>query len=293
MKLVVAARTSKLSRKQVEITLNYIAQKLGNITYQFLGVKTTGDIVKDKPLHLIGKKGVFEKEVNNAVLEGKADIAVHSLKDLPSKLPNGLEIVLIPPRGPREDSLVPRKELPPTRPSDLPKGTRVAAGSPRRQGMLYHANPNIETVWIRGNLDTRLRKLDNGQADYLVVAEAGLTRLRISRPRIILPAVKYVPAPGQGLIAVVAVSETSIARKLKEITHSPSTLEAIAERTFLESIKTGCGAPIGATAWYNDGSIKIISANYDVNLEKPLYITITHNDPVEAGKQVARLLREA
>ncbi len=275
----------------MNIVIKYILMKLGEVSFEIIGVTTKGDKEKNLPLHEIGVKGLFEKEVNLKVLEGEADIAVHSMKDLPSKLPNGLEIVMIPPRGPREDALLPRMGLPVLCPRELPQGTIVAAGSLRRRNALVHEIRNIKTTWIRGNLDTRIRKLDEGNADYLVIAEAGLQRLAVKRPRRILPPEKYVPSPGQGLIAVVALSDTLLARKLRKITSKYATIEALAERSFLSKINAGCSAPIGGTAWYTNGEIKFIAANYSLELPSPRLITVKGKDPVEVGEEAANLLR--
>jgi hydroxymethylbilane synthase len=291
LKLRIAARTSRLSLRQVEIAVNHLARRLAtSIEYEIVGVKTRGDVHRDKPLHEIGGVGLFEKEVNRAVLEGAADIAIHSLKDLPSKLPDGLEIVYAPPRGAREDSLVPRRGLPALAPHKLPKGTLVAAGSPRRRGMILHSNRGVNTTWIRGNIDTRLHRLDEGRADYLVAAETALRRLGINRPRIVLDPNVYVPTPGQGIIAVVAQSDTSLARKLRAAADRRTMKELLAEREFLSAYRYGCGAPVGATAYSLDSLVKVIAANYSLDLEKPVIVEYTSRDPIEAGREAAKLL---
>ncbi|MCE4625901.1 MAG: hydroxymethylbilane synthase [Desulfurococcales archaeon] len=285
MKIRVAARTSRLSLEQVRIAMEYASRKLGGLSYEVIGVKTLGDHVKDKPLHEIGRKGVFEKEVNKAVLDGLADVAIHSLKDLPSRLPNELEIVMVPPRGPRSDSLVPRRGLRVLPLEDLPPGTVVAAGSPRRKGAVLHTNSRVETTWIRGNVDTRLRRLDEGRADYLVAAEAGLARLGIERPRLVLDPERFVPTPGQGLIAVVALRETSIARLLREATHPETTREAEAEIAFLQTLRGGCGVPVGATAFAEKRVF--IAADYSLTRPKPLLIHEAGGDLVEMAERAA------
>ena len=290
MKLRVAARPSRLSLIQVKIAMDYIRRRLGQIEYEIVPVESLGDRVRDKPLHMLGATGVFESAVDRLVLEGRADVAVHSLKDLPSRLPDGLAIASVPPRGPREDSLVPARGKPPLSPEELPRGARVAAGSPRRRLMILHANPGVETTWIRGNLDTRLRRLDEGRADYLVAAEAGLTRLGIDRPRVRLPILPYTPTPGQGTIAVVAVGETSIYRLLSRARDPVAWSETLAERAFLEKLAAGCSKPVGGTAMVLGSMIRFTAALYSPD-GRATWISIDHGDPEEAGVMAAEALK--
>ncbi len=291
MKIRVAARPSRLSLRQVEIALDYIRRTVGGVEFELVPVTTRGDRERDKPLHELGGKGLFEGEVDRAVLEGRADAAVHSMKDLPSELPNGLAIASVPPRGPREDSLIPRRGLPALEPARLPPGSRVAAGSPRRRLALLLENPSIEATWIRGNIDTRLRRLDEGRADYLVAAEAGLERLGVVRPRVRLPVVPFTPAPGQGLIAVVAPLESRVYRLLSRARDPAAWREAEAERAFLEALRAGCAKPVGATAYARDGRVEIVAAVYGEG--RGAWFRVAHRDPVEAGVEAAEAVKSA
>ena len=291
MRIRVAARPSRLSVRQVEIVMEFLSRRLASLSYELVPVTTHGDRVRDKPLHLVGGKGLFEGEVDKAVLEGRADVAVHSMKDLPSRLPEGLSIVAVAPRGPVEDSLVPRMGLPPLRPSQLPDGTLVAAGSPRRQHAILLEAPGARLTWIRGNIDTRLRKLDAGAADYLLTAEAGLVRLGIERPRRRLPVVPYTPAPGQGIIAVVAPVDTSIARLLASASHRATEVEARAERSFLEALGGGCSKPVGALAQARNGVVEVLVAVY--GREGASWYRVRHRDPEEAGVLAAEAARSS
>ena len=291
MELRVAARGSLLSVIQVREAMSYIAHRLGEqIKYKLVKVKTRGDIIKDKPLHGIRGGSLFEKEVDKAVLEGRADIAVHSMKDLPSKLPNGLEILAVAPRGTPNESLVPARGKEPLSLERVPRGSRIAAGSPRRKFMVKNSNSSVEVTWIRGNIDTRLRKLDEGMADYLVVAEAALERLKIERARVVLPLEKYVPAPGQGIVAIVGLRDSSIARKLRAASHTPTRIMAEAERAFLSALGGVCGKPVGGVAGLDDG-VEFIAALY---LEgRSLYVKVKARDPVEAGLEAAEAVKSA
>jgi len=289
--LVVAARGSRLSLIQVEIAMEWLSRKIPGLTYRVLKVTTRGDAARDKPIYLTGLRGAFEREVDQAVLEGRADIAVHSMKDLPSKLPSGLEIVAVPPRGSPWEALVPRGGLEPLPPERLPPGTVVAAGSARRKAMILHANPLVVTTWIRGNIDTRLRRLDEGRADYLVVAEAGLERLGVERRWVTLPPIPYTPPPGQGLIAVVAPSDSGVARLLRGSSEPRAEAEARAERAFLEGLGGACGRPVGGYAEARNGSVRFTVGVYAPDGSRAAWARLNHRDPVEAGVEAARLAR--
>lgn len=290
--LRVAARPSRLSMEQVRIALEWLRRDIPNLAFEVVPVITKGDVDRSKPIYQTGLRGAFEREVDRAVLEGMADIAIHSLKDLPSKLPNGLEVVSLPPRASPLDALVPAKGLPTLAPERLPPGARVAAGSARRRAMILHANPHVEVGWIRGNIDTRLRRLDEGVADYLVVAEAALERLGARRRWIRLPVVPFTPAPGQGLIAIVAPSESGAARLLRGTSYPAAEAEAVAERTFLERVGGACGRPLGAVARHREGMVNVIVGVYSPDGSRAFWTSTSSRDPVEAGQQAAELARE-
>ena len=290
--LVVAARGSRLSLEQVRIAMEWLSRRIPGLSYSVLEVTTSGDVQRDKPIYLTGLRGAFEREVDKAVLDGRADVAVHSMKDLPSKLPSGLEIVAVPPRGSRREALVPRRGLEPLSPERLPRGSRVAAGSARRRAMILHANPGVEATWIRGNLDTRLRRLDEGRADYLVAAEAGLERLGVSRPWASLPVIPYTPPPGQGLIAVVAPSESSVARLLRGASEPSAWREAVAERVYLERLGGACGRPLGGVALDSGGELVFTVAAYHPEGRRALWARVRARDPGEAGEEAASIAVE-
>jgi len=216
-------------------------------------------LVRDKPLYSIGRKGLFEKEVNKAVLDGLADVAVHSLKDLPSDIDPRLEIVYVPPRGSPHEALVPRAGLEPPVSISLIDGGVVGTSSVRRQALLTYYNKNLKVKPIRGNLDTRLRKLDEGGYDYIVVAEVGLERLGVKRPYTRLPLEAFPPAPGQGFIAVVAPRDSRITSELKRLVDRRTWAMVIAERVFLRVAQAGCHVPLGGVSIeYGSDMLKFI-----------------------------------
>lgn len=290
--LRVAARPSRLSLEQVRIALEWLRREIPNLAFEVVPVITKGDVDRSKPIYQTGLRGAFEREVDRAVLDGMADIAIHSLKDLPSKLPNGLEIVSLPPRASPFDAIVPARDRPTLAPQHLPPDTRVAAGSARRKAMILHANPRVKVGWIRGNIDTRLRRLDEGASDYLVVAEAALERLGVSRRWIRLPVVPFTPAPGQGLIAIVAPSESGAAKLLRGTSHPVAEAEAAAERAFLERVGGACGRPLGAVARYSEGVVNVIVGVYSPDGSRAFWASTSSRNPVEAGQQAAELARE-
>ncbi len=256
MKLRVATRPSRLSLLQVEEALGYINSVRPGLKFEIVKVSTLGDRVRDEPIHRIGRIGVFEKEVDRAVMDGRADVAVHSLKDLPSKLPGDLEIVAVPPRGDPRDSIIP-----PPPPGGLRPGARVGTSSIRREALtrLYYPQARVEV--LRGNVDTRLRKLREGLYDHVILAEAGLRRLGASIERLTLPPEKWPPAPGQGLIAVVAPRGSRAAEVLAGATHKPSHAMAEAERGLLRGLGVGCRLPVGGYS-YVKGTVIVVRGAY-------------------------------
>jgi len=281
----IATRTSKLALLQVEEAVAYAGKMLGeSIEYEIVGVKTLGDKIRTGPIHKIGSPGAFAGEVNTAVLEGLADIAVHSLKDLPAKLPSGLEILFTTPRRDPRDSLVPRAGLKPECPANI-HGT-VGTSSPRRAGFLRAVNRKINIELMRGNIDTRLRRLDEGQADYIVVAEAALQRLKTRRERQVLPLIPFTPAPGQGYIAVVGMPDTSIGRLLSKAWRHEDEQAVRAEHAFISEIGGTCGKPVGGI-WHEG---RFIAGAYREGAGAEWRIEESQ-DPVEAASRAAAALK--
>ena len=208
---------------------------------------TKGDKILDVPLAKIGGKGLFVKEIEDAILRGDADIAVHSLKDVPSELPEGLEVTVFPLREDPRDALISGKGL---MLEDLPIGATVGTSSLRRMSQLKKARPDLEIASLRGNLDTRLRKLDDGQYDAIILAAAGLRRLGMEKritqvldPKVMLPAV------GQGALGIEFRSkDTEVRQILSAIHHEETAICVRAERAFLTKLEGGCQFPLAAFA---------------------------------------------
>jgi hydroxymethylbilane synthase len=218
-------------------------------------IKTTGDKITDVALSQVGSKGLFTKEIEEALLAGTIDLAVHSLKDMPTELPAGLTLAAIPEREDPRDALVGRT-LP-----NLEKGARVGTGSLRRAAQLRALRPDLQIEDIRGNIDTRLRKLDEGRYDAIVLASAGLRRLgwenRITElfdPGIMCPAV------GQGALAIETRDDDGAGfQAAQRLEHAETRAAVTAERAVLASLGGGCQAPMGAHAFIKDGKLFLIA----------------------------------
>lgn len=212
-----------------------------------LVIKTSGDRFVDRPIANVGGKGVFTKEIEEALLAKQIDIAVHSMKDLPTELAPGLVVAAVPEREDARDVLVTRK---PQTLSELPAGARVGTGSLRRRAQLLHQRRDIDVAPIRGNVDTRLKKLDDGEVDALIMAAAGLKRIgRAERIGEYLPDTVCVSAVAQGALAIEAREEDASTRELLALLHDAGAFaEVSAERALLARLGGGCQVPLGARA---------------------------------------------
>jgi hydroxymethylbilane synthase len=219
----------------------------GRLAPEVRTIRTSGDRIQDRPLADAGGKGLFTKEIEEALLAGEIDIAVHSMKDMPTLLPAGLAVHCFLPREDVRDAFISAKA---PRLADLPRGARVGTSSLRRQAQVRHLRPDLVVVPLRGNVDTRLRKLEAGEADATLLACAGLKRLgleaRITAP---VPAEEMLPAVAQGAIGVETRAEDlAMAQLLAPVNHEPTALAVTAERAFLARLEGSCRMPIAALA---------------------------------------------
>jgi hydroxymethylbilane synthase len=210
-------------------------------------MSTQGDRVLDRALAEVGGKGLFVKELEVAMQEGRADIAVHSMKDVPSELPPGFEIVAVLPRANPLDAFISRRYA---RFADLPQGARVGTSSPRRQSQLRRARPDLRLELLRGNVDTRLRRLDEGELDAILLACAGLERLGIAHHVTEQLGLELsLPAVGQGVIGIEARADDARSRAaLQALHHAESFTRLTAERAFAAQLGGSCHSPIAAHA---------------------------------------------
>jgi hydroxymethylbilane synthase len=243
-KLRIGTRNSPLARWQAE----WVAAKLmeRGVTVELVPITTQGD-VKTAPLGEIGGMGLFTKELQRALLDRQIDLAVHSLKDLPTAPVDGLAIAAVPERESTADVLVSSKA---DRIESLSKAARIGTGSLRRKAQLLHARPDLIVQDIRGNVETRLRKLDEGQFDAIVLAEAGLKRLGMAeRIAHVIPQTMMLPAVGQGALGIETRADDAGTLAILAPLDDPATHQAvIAERALLYALRAGCLAPVGAYA---------------------------------------------
>jgi len=240
--LTIASRGSLLALWQA----NWIKGRLESLgeSCRIEIIKTTGDKITDVPLAKVGTKGLFTKEIEEALLDGRADLAVHSLKDLPTELPHGLGLAAIPEREDPRDAVLGRRL------ADLKPGARIGTSSLRRVAQLLAIRPDLVLEPVRGNLDTRLRKLDEGQYDAILLACAGLKRLGWSdRIAEVLPPDIMCPAVGQGALAVETRRDGGRAEEIcRHLDHPGTRAAVVAERAVLAALGGGCQVPIGAHA---------------------------------------------
>jgi hydroxymethylbilane synthase len=246
--VVIGTRGSKLALVQAEMVQQMLLAAHPGLEVRIEKITTKGDVVLDRPLSAIGDKGLFVGEIEDALRAGRVDMAVHSAKDLPSALPPDMAMPFFPQRADPRDVLVARDGA--TTLMNLSPGARVGTSSLRRACQLRHARPDLELADIRGNVDTRLRKLDEGQYDAIVLAAAGLNRLGLAaRVTEWLDPLVMLPAVAQGALGIeVRAHDEAIAALLQPLDHPPTRLAVTAERAFLERIQGGCQVPVGAHA---------------------------------------------
>jgi hydroxymethylbilane synthase len=247
-KLCIGTRASALALWQTGYVVDQLRAATPGIDVEIKTIKTRGDLVRDRALSQVGGKGLFVKEIESALASGAIDLAVHSLKDMPTEQPQGLTLGAILERADPRDALVVRGgrgDL-----ASLPAGARVGTSSLRRRAQLLAARPDLKVLDLRGNVDTRLRKLDEGQYDAVVLAAAGLVRLghaeAISQ---ILPVDLMLPAVGQGALCVeVRADDDAVQNLVSALDHTPTRRATEAERALLRRLEGGCQVPIGAYA---------------------------------------------
>ena len=258
--LVIGSRGSKLALWQAEQARQRLLDLNPQVEVRVEIIKTTGD-VKNDPLSVIGGKGVFTKELEDALLDGRIDLAVHSLKDLPTVLPDGLSISAICEREDPRDALVLRSGFEVERASlaGLPNGATVGTSSQRRLSQLKALRRDVVVTDLRGNVDTRIRKLDEGQYDAVILATAGLVRLGLQeRISARIGVAEMLPAVGQGAVAIETRSDNEFAvEATRKLDHYETRLSCLAERSFLRSLGGGCQFPIAAHAIVEGDSLVI------------------------------------
>jgi hydroxymethylbilane synthase len=254
--LLIGTRGSRLARIQAETVREMLSSLYPERTWLLREIRSEGDVQRQASLASIGGYGVFVKALEEKLLAGEIDLAVHSLKDMPTRLATGLKIGTVLPREDVRDALVSRGS---STLDDLPVGAVVGTGSVRRRAQLLSYRGDLVIRDIRGNVDTRLRKLSSGDYDALIVAAAALVRLhRASAISQYLPLALMLPAVGQGALAVeVRESDEEVRELVKPLNHVPTERAAAAERAFLSALGGGCAVPVAAHAAVSDGRLNL------------------------------------
>jgi hydroxymethylbilane synthase len=290
-KLVIASRESALAMWQAKHIQARLQSLYPACDVQILGMTTTGDQILDKPLASIGGKGLFIKELENALLDGSADFAVHSMKDVPMNMPEGFALVATVERENPHDAFVSNDydSL-----ADLPAGSIVGTSSLRRQSQIQARFPHLKIESLRGNVQTRLRKLDEGQYAAIILAAAGLIRLELNgRIRNIISAEDSIPAVGQGALGIEIKSDrTDLIDVLAPLNHTETEQCVEAERGFSRTLAGSCTVPLGAYATKQDNAITITGFVASIDGKQMLRETMSGdaNDAETIGKALAEKL---
>jgi hydroxymethylbilane synthase len=285
LRLTIGSRGSQLALWQA----NHVAARLRERGHEVAIeiIHTTGDKITDVALAKVGSKGIFTKEIEEALAAGQIDLAVHSLKDLPTELASQFAITAIPPREDPRDALCSLKY---SSIQDLPAGARVGTSSLRREAQLHALRSDLKVHPLRGNVDTRLRKLESGEYDAIILAAAGLHRLgRTDAIRQILPVEMMCPAAGQGALAIeTRAGDTAVHSALSFLDDARTRDEVGCERALLHGLGGGCQVPIGANAKRVDGKLRLQAVVASPDGKTMLRESAEGNNPIELGESVGK-----
>ncbi len=293
MNIKVGTRGSMLARTQSQWLIDVLAKAHPQINFEMVIIKTKGDLVQDKPLDKIGDKGLFTKELEDALLSGEIHMAIHSMKDMPSKLPEGLVLTVPTIREDPRDVLLTPHHI--SSLEELPEGAVVATGSKRRICQIKKLRPDIELIGIRGNIDTRIRKMQEQKLDGIVLAAAGLKRIGrfedSAYQTVSLPENVFVPAPAQGILAVeIRADNQQVKELMAAISDKNTCIQMQAERSFLETLNGSCHIPVGAFCEIKDQTI-VLHGLYGLEDGSRVVTQSIEGSPEEAenlGKQLAK-----
>jgi len=294
MNMRIGTRGSKLALVQSEWVRKEIQSRHPEVSVELVKIKTRGDKILDAPLSKVGGKGLFVKEIEEALLKKDVDLAVHSMKDVPAELQQGLQLSAYPKREDPRDAFVSRHFR---TVEELPEGASVGTSSLRRSSQLLHLRPDLHIVALRGNVDTRLRKLDSGDLHAIVLAAAGLRRLGLSdRITAFLPPESVLPAIGQGVLGLEVREKDQETQEVISFLNDPETeLAARAERAFLKDLQGGCQVPLAGYARVEKDGILLdgLVAELDGSLILRQQRSGAKGKPEELGVALARQLKAA
>lgn len=286
-KIIVGSRKSNLALTQTNWVINQLKKAGVENEFEVKKIMTKGDKILDVTLSKVGGKGLFVKEIEQAMYDKEIDFAVHSMKDMPSEMPEGLTISTIPEREDHRDAYIAKDNI---ALKDLPEGAIVGTSSLRRKAQILAARPDVEIKWIRGNIETRIRKLEEEDYDAIILAVSGLKRVGLSEELITeyLEPDVCVPAVGQGALAIECrEDDEELHHLLSVINDSLTTTTVEAERTFLHLLEGGCQVPIGGYA-QQDGNETVLTALVGTPDGKTILQEVVRGkDPTAVGKEAA------
>jgi hydroxymethylbilane synthase len=291
--LTVGTRGSKLSLIQTNNVLESLQSVHPELEFKVKVIKTLGDKDQTKSLFSLDRKGIFEKEIDLAIAKGTVDFAVHSLKDVPILEHSETTIAAIPKRSSPHDALISKDNIPF---AELPEDAVIGTSSLRRMAQLKHLRPDLEAKPIRGNVDTRIRKVKRGEFDAVIVAEAGLKRMKLESQiteRFSLE--QFAPSAGQGALAIAAKNNNeTVIKILESIKHPPSWAEVTAERNLVLALEGGCRVPIGAIGCASGEKLSFYGCVFSLDGQKKLFSSAEGklDEAQDLGKQVAQSLIE-
>ena len=290
-KLVIATRRSRLALWQAEHIQKELQRLHPGLTVELLPMSTKGDEILDRSLEQVGGKGLFVKELENAMADGRADLAVHSIKDVPAELPQGFVLAAISAREDPRDALVSNRFA---TLAAMPPGAILGTSSLRRAAQVRERHPALEVKLLRGNVETRVAKLDRGEYDAIVLAVAGLVRLGLAeRIRSRLALDESLPAPGQGALGIECLAARKDVQQMLAPLGDATTAQCVrAERAVSRALGGSCTLPLGAYAEMRGGILDLAALVASEDGRRVLRARATGSDPEEVGAQAARSLRD-
>jgi len=287
--LKIGTRGSKLALWQANWVKDALEKAHAGLTVELVIIKTKGDKIQDVPLAKVGGKGLFVKEIEEALLDGRIDLAVHSMKDMPGDIPDGLCIGPIPEREMPLDVLISRNDC---KLADLENGATIGTSSLRRAAQLLHARPEIRIIPLRGNLDTRLRKLDEGQMDAIVLAAAGVRRLGLeSRVTEYLDPACMLPAVAQGALCIeIRASDPETDRLVNVLNHPETRTVVLGERAFLHRLEGSCQVPVAGHGTLENGRFTL--AGLVANLDGTVVLQASATGRADQAREIGVALAE-
>lgn len=288
--ITVGSRKSKLALIQTNWVIDQLKEEVNAPSFSIKEIVTKGDKNLNVSLAKFGGQGVFLQELESQLLQGEIDMAVHSLKDMPVNLPEGLIIACIPPREDHRDAYIAREGI---AFNDLPKGAVVGTSSVRRSAQLLAKRPDINTRWIRGPIDSRLDQLESGDFDAIILAVAGMKRLGMGMEKITeyLSDKHFIPAMGQGALAIECREDDMEIRQLLEPLHDEATAKSVTtERLFLQAFDEGEQAPIGGYAFVENDNIHLRGMVMSLDGKTVLQHEVTGQDPKKVAQEAANKL---